>query len=38
MLNMNSIKEDFYENNNNLEVITLGEDIKKKIASVQLAI
>lgn len=38
MLNMNSIKEDYYENNNNLEVVTLGDDIKKKIASVQLAI
>ena len=32
------IKEEYYENNNNLEVITLGEDIKKKIASIQLAI
>jgi len=38
LLNMNSIKEDYYENNNNLEVVTLGEDIKKKIASTQLAI
>lgn len=38
LLNMNSIKEEYYENNNNLEVITLGEDIKKKIASIQLAI
>lgn len=38
LLNMNSIKEEYYENNNNLEVVTLGEDIKKKIASIQLAI
>ncbi|MBS6510076.1 MAG: hypothetical protein KH334_00055 [Clostridiales bacterium] len=38
LLNMNSIKEEYYENNNNLEVITLGEDIKKKIASIQLEI
>lgn len=38
LLNMNSIKEEYYENNNNLEVITLGENIKKKIASLQLQI
>lgn len=38
LLNMNSIKEEYYENNNNLQVVTLGEDIKKKIASVQLGI
>ena len=37
-LNMNSIKEEYYENNNNLEVISLGEDIKKKIATLQLQI
>lgn len=36
MLNMNSIKEEYYENNNNLEIVTLGDDIKKKIASLQL--
>lgn len=38
LLNMNSIKEEYYDNNNNLEVVTLGEDIKRKIASIQLAI
>lgn len=38
LLNMNSIKEEYYENNNNLEIVTLGEDIKKKIASLQLSI
>ena len=37
-LNMNSIKEEYYENNNNLELISLGEDIRRRIASVQLAI
>ena len=36
MLNMNSIKEEYYENNNNLEIVSMGEDIKKRIASLQL--
>lgn len=36
MLNMNSIKEEYYENNNNLEIVTLDNDIKKRIASLQL--
>lgn len=36
-LNMNSIKEEYYENNNNLALVSLGEDIKKRIASTQLA-
>lgn len=38
LLNMNTIKEEYYENNNNLGIVTLGEDIKKKIASLQLSI
>ena len=38
LLNMNSIKEDYYENNNNLEVVSLGENIRKKIATLQLQI
>ena len=37
-LNMNSIKQEYYENNNSLAIVTLGEDIKKRIASIQLAI
>lgn len=36
MLNMNSIKEEYYENNNNLEIVSMGEDIKKRIASLQI--
>lgn len=38
LLNMNSIKEEYYENNNNLAMVSLGEDIRKRIASIQLAI
>lgn len=38
LLNMNSIKEEYYENNNNLEIITLGDDLKRKVASLQLSI
>lgn len=37
-LSMNSIKEEYYENNNNLALVSLGEDIKKQIASIHLAI
>ena len=29
-LNMNSIKEEYYENNNNLELTSLGEDIRRR--------
>lgn len=35
---IDSIKREYYENNNNLEIITLGEDLKMKIASLQLSI
>lgn len=38
LLNINTIKEEYYAENNNLEITNLAEDIKKNIASLQLEI
>lgn len=36
-LQMNSIKTEYYENNNNLEVTSIDDDIKRKISSLHLS-
>lgn len=38
LLKMNSIKEEYYENNNNLNLLSLSEDLRRRMASLQLAI
>ena len=38
LLKMNSIKEEYYENNNNLNLLSLSEDLRRRMASLQIAI
>lgn len=38
LLSMNSIKEEYYENNNNLDVLTLPDELKRRLATLQLRI
>lgn len=38
LLNINTIKEQYYKENNNLDVVSVGQEIKKDIASKQLEI
>ena len=38
LLQMNSIKEEYYENNNNLNLLSLSDDLHRRMATLQLAI